>query len=157
MAKQRDAIRMSEAEIAEFLNETKSMMVATLDRDGAPHQTVLWFAIHDGAYLFETYGTSQKIVNLRRDPRISLIWEGGREYDQLRGLSVQGRAEIVDQEPALSDLMAVCTRRHFPDLEGAALADKVASMARKRVVVIVRPEKMFSWDHRKMAAAPVHG
>src|SRR5687768_3424592 len=96
MAKQRDAVRMSEAEIAVFLDECKSLQVATLDATGAPHLTTVWFALHDGAFLFETYGKSQKIVNLRRDPRVAVLCEKGETYDQLRGVSVQGAAEVVD-------------------------------------------------------------
>jgi PPOX class probable F420-dependent enzyme len=152
MAKQRDAIQMSEAEVAAFVDGRRSMMVATLDKTGAPHQTVLWFAVKDGAYLFETYGAAQKTLNLRRDPRISLMWEAGDAYSELRGVSVQGRAEIVDQEPELSELMRVCVQRNVPGLTGEALERHVAQLARKRVIVRVRPEKTFSWDHRKLAA-----
>jgi len=152
MAKQRDAVRMNEAETAAFLDECKSMMVATLDKDGAPHQTVLWFAVKDGTYLFETYGTSQKVMNLKRDPRISVMWEAGTTYDQLRGVSVQGRAEIVDSGPELLDLMRVCVLRNAPMLKGEALEHHVAGMARKRVIIVVHPEKTLTWDHRKLAA-----
>jgi PPOX class probable F420-dependent enzyme len=152
MAKQRDLVRMSDAEISAFLDTRKSMMVATLDKDGAPHQTVLWFAVKDGRYLFETYGTSQKTVNLRRDPRISLMWEDGLDYNELRGVTVTGKAEIIDSGPELIDLMRVCVQRNAPMLKGEALEQHVAHMARKRVIVAVRPEKTMSWDHRKLAA-----
>jgi PPOX class probable F420-dependent enzyme len=152
MAKQRDAVRMSDAEISAFLDTRKSMMVATLDKDGAPHQTVLWFAEKDGRYLFETYGTSQKVVNLRRDPRISLMWEDGTDYNELRGVTVTGKADIIDGGAELLDLMRVCVERNAPMLKGEALEHHVAHMAKKRVVVAVRPDKILSWDHRKLAA-----
>jgi PPOX class probable F420-dependent enzyme len=153
MAKQRDQIRMSEAEMQAFIAQSRSLIVATLDKTGAPHQTVLWFAPHDGTYLFETYGASQKVLNLRRDPRISLLWEAGETYEELRGVSIQGRAEIVDAEPRLSELMRICLERHAPDVRGPAMDDYVERMARKRVVVVAHPEKVISWDHRKLAAA----
>lgn len=152
MAKQRDLVRMSDAEISAFLDTRKSVMVATLDKDGAPHQTVLWFAEKDGRYLFETYGTSQKVVNLRRDPRISLIWEDGLDYNELRGVTASGKAEIIDSGPELIALMKVCLERNAPMLKGEALDHHAASMAKKRVVVAVRPDKVISWDHRKLAA-----
>jgi PPOX class probable F420-dependent enzyme len=153
MAKQRDAIRMNDAETAVFLEECRSMIVATLDKDGAPHLTTLWFAVKDGAYVFETYGTSQKVVNLRRDPRISVMWEAGTEYNELRGVTVQGRAEIVEEGPRLLELMRTVVTRNVPQLSGAALDHHVANMARKRVAIVVHPEKTISWDHRKLAAA----
>jgi len=151
MAKQRDAIRMSEQEILDFLETRRSMIVSTLLKDGSPHLTTLWFAVKDGTYLFETYGTSQKVVNLRRDPRIALMWEDGVTYDQLRGVTVNGTAEIIDSEPRLSELMAYIVKRNSPGL-GDHLAEHVANMVRKRVVVAVTPDKTISWDHRKIAA-----
>ncbi len=151
MAKQRDAVRMSDAEIAAFLDGCRSMNVATLLKDGAPHLTTLWFAVKDGVYLFETYGSSQKVVNLRRDPRIALLWEQGTEYDQLVGVSVNGRAEVIDAEPRLTELMSHIIRRNSPKL-GDHHDAHVAQMVRKRVVIAVHPEKTLSWDHRKIAA-----
>lgn len=151
MAKQRDAVRMSDAEIATFLDGCRSMNVATLLKDGAPHLTTLWFAVKDGVYLFETYGSSQKVVNLRRDPRIALLWEQGTEYDQLVGVSVNGRAEVIDAEPRLTELMSHIIRRNSPKL-GDHHDAHVAQMVRKRVVIAVRPDKILSWDHRKIAA-----
>lgn len=150
MAKQRDVIRMSDAEIAAFLAECKSLQVATLDRDGAPHLTTVWFAVHDGAWLFETYGKSQKVVNLRRDPRVAVLCEQGTTYDELRGVSVQGRAEIVDSGDRLLDLMKLIVDANHPGMDAGQVAAIAAQMAQKRVVVAVRPEKVISWDHRKI-------
>jgi PPOX class probable F420-dependent enzyme len=151
MAKLRDAIRMSEAEIAAFLVECRNLQVATLDRTGAPHLTTLWFAWHEGAFLFETYGKSQKVVNLRRDPRIAVLCEQGTTYDELRGVSVQGRAEIVAAGERLQALMEIIVRRIHSGLEPNKAAKLAAQMAEKRVVVMVRPDKLISWDHRKLA------
>jgi len=158
MAKQRDAIRMTDAEIAALQAECKSLQVATLDRDGAPHLTTVWYMVDAGGnYLFETYGKSQKVVNMRRDPRVALLLEAGTEYAELRGLSLQGRAEIVDAEPRLTELMGALIRHHNPALTEAQAVAVTAQMAAKRVVVIVRPDKVISWDHRKLAskASPI--
>lgn len=150
MAKMRDAIRMSEGEIVALLDECKSLQVATLDRDGAPHLTTVWFAYQDGTYLFETYGKSQKVVNMRRDPRVAVLAEQGTSYDQLRGVSVQGKAEIVDEGEALMRLMKVIVARNHKGLDESEIETIAASMAEKRVVVVVRPDKVISWDHRKL-------
>jgi len=152
MAKQRDKIRMSPQEVDAFLGEIRSLNVATLGKDGAPHMTTLWFAVDGGKVLFETYGTSQKVVNLRRDPRIAVLCEAGETYPELRGVSINGRAEIVDSGPHLTELMTKIVRKNVPGLEGEHLAEHVAGMTRKRVVVVVHPERVISWDHRKLAA-----
>ncbi|MEO6715667.1 MAG: pyridoxamine 5'-phosphate oxidase family protein, partial [Novosphingobium sp.] len=97
MAKSRDRIGMSEAEIAELFAECKSLQVATLGPHGEPHLTTLWYTVHEGKVMFETYGKSQKVANLRRDPRIAVLCEAGEQYGELRGVSIQGRAELVEE------------------------------------------------------------
>jgi PPOX class probable F420-dependent enzyme len=88
--KRRDRIRMSEPEVWDFIASRRSMQVATLGRDGAPHLTTLWFALVDRAIVFETFSKSQKVRNLERDPRIALLFEDGVEYGELRGVSING-------------------------------------------------------------------
>lgn len=151
MAKLRDAIAMSEKEITAFLGECRSLQVATLDRDGAPHLTTVWFAYHDGTFLFETYGKSQKVVNLRRDPRIAVLCEKGESYAELRGVSVQGTAEIVDSGDRLLTLMRLIVDRNHPGMDEEHIAAIAGQMIQKRVVVVVRPDKVMSWDHSKLA------
>jgi len=152
MPKQRDRVKMSDQEVQAFLDEMRSLNVATLGKDGAPHLTTLWFATDGGEVIFETYGTSQKIVNLQRDPRVAVLCEAGEDYNELRGVSINGRAEIVDQEPRLSELMGKILKRNHHGIEGPAYVEMVRQMVRKRVVVVVRAEKVMSWDHRKLAA-----
>lgn len=153
MAKQRDKIRMSDAEITAFLDDCKSLHVATLDKDGAPHLTTLWFAVQDGKILFETYAVSQKVMNLRRDPRLAVLCEQGTTYDQLRGVSIKGMAQIVESGPECNTLMKAIVMRNNPGLPANVLAQHVTEMTRKRIVVVVHPEKVISWDHRKLAQA----
>ena len=150
MAKMRDLIAMSEAEVAAFLAEARSLNVATLGKDGAPHLTTLWFTVKDGAILFETYGKSQKVLNIQRDPRVAVLCEAGETYDQLRGVSIRGRAEIVAEGAELLRLMSLLIDHHSPGQSPEALAAMTAKMAEKRIVVVVRPEKTMSWDHRKL-------
>lgn len=150
MAKQRDAIRMSDDEIAAFLESQRNLQVATIGKDGAPHLTTVWFVVHDGRILFETYGKSQKIVNLKRDPRLAVLVEDGETYDSLRGVSINGTAEIVEDQPRRGELMQVLLGYHFPDLEPGQLRLMSERMAEKRVVVAVLPEQTVSWDHSKL-------
>jgi PPOX class probable F420-dependent enzyme len=150
MAKARDIVRMSEAEIADFLAGAHNLQVATLGKDGAPHLTTVWFAVHEGTILFETYGKAQKVVNLRRDPRIAVLAEDGKSYGELRGVSINGRAEIIDEDPERTRLMGVLMAHHFPGQSAEEHRELTQRMARKRVVVAVRPEKTLSWDHHKL-------
>jgi PPOX class probable F420-dependent enzyme len=150
MRKSRDAIRMNEAEIAALFGECKSLQVATLGPQGEPHLTTLWYTVHDGTVMFETYGKSQKVVNLRRDPRIAVLVEAGETYGELRGVSIQGKAELVEEGERLQELMRLVIDHHFPGQTPEQLAAMAAKMAEKRIVVVVHADKTISWDHRKL-------
>lgn len=87
----RDAVRMTEAELADFLRARRKVQVATVGPDGAPHLTTLFhIVLDDGRMAFWTYGRSQKIRNLERDPRLTCLVEDGEDYFELRGAAVHG-------------------------------------------------------------------
>ena len=153
MPKRRDQIRMTDEEIGKFIEERKSLQVATLGRDGAPHLTTLWFAVVDGDIVFETFTKSQKIVNLQRDPRIAVLLEDGEQYNQLRGVSINGRAELVSAPDEVHRYALAVMRRNQPEIPEEALDAAARQMAQKRTAVVVKAEKTVSWDHRKLAGA----
>ena len=149
MAKRRDAIRMTPEEMRQFISEQKSLQVATLNKDGTPHLSTLWFGIVDDEIVFETYTKSQKIVNLHRDSRIAVLLEDGLEYEKLRGVTINGTAELYSQpEDVQKYAAAVIARNHGIDLADASNA--AAALANKRTAVVVKAEKIISWDHTKL-------
>ena len=92
----RAQITMTEAEVEAFLDEQRTMSIATIGRDGRPHVIAMWYAFLDGVPSFWTFAKSQKVVNLRRDPRITCMVEAGDTYDQLRGVELVARGEIIE-------------------------------------------------------------
>jgi PPOX class probable F420-dependent enzyme len=153
-AKGRDLVKMTEAEIEEFFRGSKKVQVATLNPDGSPHLTTLFYVVQDGRIAFWTYGRSQKIKNLERDPRITCLVETGDDYFELRGVSISGRAELVTDEDSIRRIgTAVASRM----VDGADLGDigrdEVERQVKKRVGVVVVPTRTASWDHRKMLTA----
>ena len=98
---QRAQIVMSEAEITDFVTSSRTGTLATIGSDGQPHLTAMWYGVVDGEIWLETKAKSQKAVNLKRDPRVSFMIEGGDTYDTLRGVSFEGVAEIVDDPDAI--------------------------------------------------------
>lgn len=152
MAAGRDAVRLSDEETQQLLAENLKVQVATIGPDGAPHLSTLFYVLDDeGRIAFWTYGRSQKIVNLRRDARISALVEDGTDYFELRGVSITGTARLVEEYDDILALGAQVARRMTgaEDL-GEFGDDLVAKQARKRVGVVVVPDKVASWDHRKM-------
>src|SRR5690606_39864811 len=100
----RDQIRMSAEEIDEFLSGRHTMNVASFNHDGTIHLVAMWYAVLDGDPVFWTYGRSQKIKNLERDPRITVLVESGEEYAELRGVELVGRAEVLREK---ADVLAI--------------------------------------------------
>ncbi len=153
MSSGRAAVRMTEQEVGDFLASAKKVQVATIGPDGSPHLTTLFYVLQEGKVAFWTYASSQKIKNLQRDPRITLLVEDGDDYFELRGVTIQGKAELVTDEhgiraigTAVADVMA----------GGVDLGDfgreQVERQVRKRYGVVVTPETVASWDHRKMTS-----
>jgi PPOX class probable F420-dependent enzyme len=143
---------MTEEEISGFLEDQLKVQVATIGRDGAPHLSTLYYGLDAGRIAFWTYGSSQKVVNLRRDPRITCLVEDGEDYFELRGVSISGRARLLEEYDDIHALGSRVARRmaHGADL-GDLGRDLVDRQARKRVGVVVEPDKVTSWDHRKVA------
>lgn len=155
MAGGRNAVRMDDEEIRAFLGEQMKVQVATVGPDGAPHLTTLFYVLEDDRIAFWTYGASQKIVNLRRDPRITCLVEDGQDYFELRGVSITGKARLIEDYDEIHALGTRVTRRMAGGADLGELGDSIVDkQARKRVGVVVEPDKVASWDHRKMAALP---
>ncbi|MCP2196430.1 pyridoxamine 5'-phosphate oxidase family protein [Lentzea flava] len=144
----REQIRMTAAEVETFLDEQKTLIVATIGRTGLPHLAPMWFAVLDGEIVFCTDRKSQKIVNLRRDPRCSVLAEAGETYDQLRGVHMEGVTEFTPDIGRVVDAVVARNFGEVGDNEEAREAMKKAMS--RRVAVIFRPTRTASWDHRKL-------
>jgi PPOX class probable F420-dependent enzyme len=151
---QRAQIVMSQAEIDDFVVSSRGGTLATVDRDGQPHLTAMWYGVVDGEIWFETKAKSQKAVNIRRDPRITFLLEDGDTYDTLRGVSLEGTAEIVDDPDAIFRVgVSVWERYTGPYTDDAKPA--VDMMMNNRVAVRLIVERIRSWDHRKLGMPPM--
>jgi PPOX class probable F420-dependent enzyme len=151
---QRSQIEMSHDEIVEYLVRSRSATMATVGATGQPHLVAMWYAVIDGAIWFETKAKSQKAVNLKRDPRITVLVEDGHTYDTLRGVSLEGTAAIVDDPDALWKVgVDIWERYNGPYTE--EMKPLVEFMLHKRVAVRVDVERTRSWDHRKLGMDPI--
>jgi PPOX class probable F420-dependent enzyme len=151
---ERAKIVMSDEEIAEFIERSRTATMATMLPDGRPHLVAMWYAVVDGEIWFETKAKSQKAVNLRRDPTITVMIEDGQSYDTLRGVSIDGHAEIVDDpETNLRVGKSVWERYTGPYTD--EMRPFVDQMMRNRICVRVVPGRMRSWDHRKLGMDPM--
>lgn len=151
---QRSQIAMTPEEIDAFLASQRTAVLATIGPSGHPHTVAMWFAYLDGVIWFETKAKAQKALNLARDPRATVLVEDGLTYDTLRGVSMEGTCEVVDDPSALWDVgVSVWERYNGPYTED--LKPFVELMLNKRVAVRFDVSRTRSWDHRKLGLDPI--
>ena len=149
----RPLISLTPEEMAAYLEECRTVQVATINRDGTPHLAPNYYVLIDGLVTFWTYGASQKIRNLRRDPRIACLVETSTRSEDARGLQINGTAEIVESREAVLDVGMRLRQRYGGAIDNEATRAQVAKRGAKRVVVKVHPLRCISWDHGKLADA----
>jgi PPOX class probable F420-dependent enzyme len=153
-ANQRSKIAMSQEEVSRFLDEQRVATLATIGPAGRPHLVAMWYAVIDGVIWFETKAKSQKAANLRRDGSVTVMAEAGHTYDELRGVSLEGHATIVDDPEALWAMGVNLWERYSgPYTEEAR--PLVELMLHNRIAVRVDVERARSWDHRKLGMEPL--
>ena len=146
----RSQIKMSEQEIDAFLDEERTATMCSMHPDGSIHAVAMWYGLIDGGVMFETKIKSQKVQNLRRDPRLTILVEAGDSYDQLRGVELVGKARIHEDEETLWKVGVSVWERYVGPYDDAA-KDGLAMMLNNRLAVSIELDKVVSWDHRKMA------
>jgi PPOX class probable F420-dependent enzyme len=152
MAGRRDQITLSEAEQAELLDSERVVVVSSNGRRGWPHSMPMWFTVRAGEIWTWTYAKSQKVRNLERDPRATLLVETGTEYLELRGIQIEAQAELVRETPLVAEFGRELTVRYaagIDSIEGDAAA-ALEAQAAKRVAIRFKPVRTATWDHRKL-------
>ena len=148
--KQRDVIRMTEQEVDEFLLGRHTMSLATINHDDTVHLVAMWYGFLEGCVAIETKTKSQKVRNLRRDPRMTCMVEEGDSYEELRGVELVGTAEIVEAPERMWE-MGVNLFERYQGTYTEEMRPYVEAMLHKRVVVKLHVDRVVSWDHRKLA------
>lgn len=152
----RKDITMSPAEVAAFLEAGRTLLVASLHRDGRPHLVPMWYVMDDGKVVFRSFTRSQKILNLRRDPRLSVLVETGESYTDLRGVMIEGRARLIADRAYVLALYGRLAAKY--PMVGAAprplspeeLEAAFGRYAEKNTAVVVESHRVVSWDHTKL-------
>src|ERR671917_473612 len=134
MASRRDQIRMTEAEVSDFLEEQRIVRVATIGPKGRPHLVPLWYVVREGGLRGWTYAASQKAKNLGRDPRATLSIDDGVQYHELRGVMMECDVDIERQEDRVAGYgLALFERYGGGETLPPEVREMVLKQARKRV------------------------
>ena len=143
---------MTQEEQQAFLASGYTLQVASNGPRGAPHLAAMWYSLDDdGLIQFTTFTKSQKIINLQRDPHISCMLEEGKAYAELRGLVVEGTAELIIGDADATLAVMRRSPEKYPSNPSSRQSDAdVRRVAAKRCIVKVHPDKIYSWDHSKL-------
>ena len=136
----RSEIQLSPDEQRELIDSERVVVVSSLGRRGWPHSMPLWYVPRDGEIWIYTYAKSQKVRNLERDPRATLLIETGHEYAELRGVEIEAEAEIHRDLDTVFELAKELTLRYAGDaqVDGRGDAEALRAQARKRVAIQFR-------------------
>jgi PPOX class probable F420-dependent enzyme len=152
MPSRRDQITLSADEQAELLDSERVVVVSSIGPRGWPHSMPMWFVVRDGELWVWTYAKSQKVKNLERDPRATLLIETGFEYNELRGIQIEARAQLIRDTERVFEFAKELTVRYaegIESVEGDAAA-ALRAQAPKRVAIRFEAVRTATWDHRKL-------
>lgn len=152
MPSRRDQIKLTPEEQLELLDEERIVVATSIGPRGWPHSMPLWYVVRDGDIWCWTFAKSQKVKNLERDPRCTVLVEAGHEYQELRGIQIEAEAEIVRDVDEIFEFAKELTVRYaegIDSIEGDA-AQALRAQAPKRVALHFKPVRTATWDHRKL-------
>jgi len=141
----RNEIRMTPEEQEAFLHAASKASLSTVDQDGFPHVVAMGFLVKDGAIYMTSYGKAQKVLNIRRNPKVGVMIETGTQYAEYRGIMIRGHCEIIEETERVAAIMRESTAKN-----SGVPRDDAVSRAPKRVALKITPEKVATWDHSKL-------
>ena len=144
---------MSDGDITQFLNDQLAIQVGTINKNGTPHLTTLWYTTHNDSIVFHTYTKSQKILNLKRDNRATVLSESGDNYSNLKGVMIYSEASIIDGESKSDKVLEIIEKVAVKYSDASVSKSYLKAMenqAKKRSAVILNPIDYISWDHSKL-------
>ena len=149
----RNQIQLSEVEITEYLSSSRTMILVSNGKDGHPHPMPMWFAVDiDNCIYMTTFRKSQKINNLRKDPRATLLIESGDEYEELKGLVVYTDVEFIEDVESIRHILEQITlqRSEIQKSDNKDISQGMLKTAEKRIGLKFTLTKILSWDHSKL-------
>jgi PPOX class probable F420-dependent enzyme len=142
----RHEIQFTPEEQAAFLSQPHKAALATIDKEGFPHVVAMGYRYKDGVIYMTSYGKAQKVVNVRRNPKVGVMVEVGERYADFRGVMIRGHCEVIEDPQVVKETMRLAGE----SATEAAVPSGAASSVPKRVVLKITPYKITSWDHSKL-------
>jgi PPOX class probable F420-dependent enzyme len=133
---------LADAAVQRFLATRYVVVLATVQADGSPLAMPMWFLADPAAVTMLSVAGTQKVRNLRRDPRVSVVAEtSGADGGDIRGVSLQGRAAFIEDGPERRALV----ERFHARYPGLARLWGGRAMPADRVMFRIVPARVRSW------------
>jgi PPOX class probable F420-dependent enzyme len=133
---------LADPAIQQFLTSKDVVILATLQRDGAPLAMPMWFLADSECLYMVSIADTQKVRNLRRDRRVCVVAESGTRSTEIRGVTLQGRVEFLEHADAYQPVVARLLQKYDPHL---ATLWGGTTMPSNRIVFRMIPDKVHSW------------
>jgi nitroimidazol reductase NimA-like FMN-containing flavoprotein (pyridoxamine 5'-phosphate oxidase superfamily) len=143
-------LSLSEEERDVFLRSKRTARVATSGENGYPHVVPLWFIWHEGTLFLNSTLGNPTVDNMLRSGRAAAVVDDGDEYEVLRGVTLSGRVEQAEEDPRLPRVEREWSEKY---LGGEEVPYR---RWRNRVWLRLVPERVASWDFRKIPKAKAH-
>ena len=149
----RNQIELTEDEISEYLIKSRTTILVSNGKDGYPHPMPMWYAIDDKKCIYmTTFRKSQKVKNLRKDPKAALLIESGDAYQELKSLIIYTNVELIEEVEAVKDILEQIALQRGDMQENANqdIREGMLKTAEKRIGRKFKPKKIVSWAHSKL-------
>lgn len=151
MPSRRDQISMTPDEMRAFLRSRIGLVLVTNGPDGFPQPLPMSYMLGDDDKIYcGSFRKTQKVTNLKRNPKASLLIEAGRTYGQLRGVMVEATVEILEDPQFVFDTMVTMRKMQTQEDEEFVDQSKIRDIAPKRVILRFTPTSFATWDHTKL-------
>ena len=146
MTRNKKDFQLNSLEIASLIQASRILNLSTINKNGLPHLVPMWFITDENGLInFTSYHKSQKIVNLIRDKRVVVMVESGNNYEELKGITIEGVVIIDNNESLILKTISAITNKYGVN---RTISDNNKILT-KRVNVKIIPKKIISWDLSK--------
>ncbi|MFZ1177471.1 MAG: pyridoxamine 5'-phosphate oxidase family protein [Mycobacterium sp.] len=153
------------SDVVQIIREYRTCEFTTVSNGSPQTWPVSPLLLEDGRFLIATnIGLPQKILNIRRDPKVSLLFSDptGSGIAQRGAVLIQGDATAGDRivtdissEPELAALAAtVFARQPAGSFMFSPLGRRLFPYYFMRILIHVTPRRAYLWPTRDFATAP---
>jgi PPOX class probable F420-dependent enzyme len=130
----------------EFLREDRIGVIGTVNTDGSPQLTTMWYLLaDDDTLILTTLSRNQKVKNLRRDPRLTFC-----VGDKTRSVSLSGHVTISEDQTVVRQDLERLVERYVKD-EGVRPRVVATWIQQSHVALHFKPERVSEFS-----VSPLH-